>query len=316
MGVKMKYYIGVDGGGTKTQFALFDENKNLLSSVYTSGSNHENLEGSFVEAADIIVEGITKLLEENNLQYSDIEHTLMGLAGIDHPYQHEAMVEELTDRGYDRFSIYNDGFIVTKAGTTKKAAIGYNCGTGTCCNSIDSRGNMLQIGGFGELSGDAGNGSWVAIRAFKLVYDEICLVKHKSLITKLFSEKFSVAPERDEFLATIAMLMGLKQDEYTRGLIDIFFEAAAAGDEVVLESVEEMADRGADFISAQTKLQQFDDDEVDVVLSGSIHTKLPSDMYIERLMEKARAKSTKKLNFIKLSVPPVTGCINWMLEDK
>ena len=24
----MKYYIGVDGGGTKTAFALFDENKN------------------------------------------------------------------------------------------------------------------------------------------------------------------------------------------------------------------------------------------------------------------------------------------------
>ena len=44
MGVKMKYYIGIDGGGTKTQYALFDENKNLISSVFTGGSNHENLE--------------------------------------------------------------------------------------------------------------------------------------------------------------------------------------------------------------------------------------------------------------------------------
>ena len=25
----MKYYIGVDGGGTKTAFALFDENKKM-----------------------------------------------------------------------------------------------------------------------------------------------------------------------------------------------------------------------------------------------------------------------------------------------
>ena len=50
----MKYYIGIDGGGTKTQYALFDENKNLISSVFTGGSNHENLEGSFSEAADII----------------------------------------------------------------------------------------------------------------------------------------------------------------------------------------------------------------------------------------------------------------------
>ena len=26
----MKYYIGVDGGGTKTAFALFNENKEML----------------------------------------------------------------------------------------------------------------------------------------------------------------------------------------------------------------------------------------------------------------------------------------------
>ena len=26
-----KYYIGVDGGGTKTQYALFDDRKNMLS---------------------------------------------------------------------------------------------------------------------------------------------------------------------------------------------------------------------------------------------------------------------------------------------
>ena len=50
----MKYYIGVDGGGTKTAFALFDENKNMLSLVEGKGSNHENLEGSFSEAADIL----------------------------------------------------------------------------------------------------------------------------------------------------------------------------------------------------------------------------------------------------------------------
>ena len=47
----MKYFIGVDGGGTKTQYALFDENKNMLSTVKTDGSNHENLEGAIPEAA-------------------------------------------------------------------------------------------------------------------------------------------------------------------------------------------------------------------------------------------------------------------------
>ena len=55
----MKYYAGVDGGGTKTAYALFDENKNILAETRSPGSNHENLEGSFEEAADILIAGLT-----------------------------------------------------------------------------------------------------------------------------------------------------------------------------------------------------------------------------------------------------------------
>ena len=50
----MKYYIGVDGGGTKTAYALFDENKNVIAEHEGPASNHENMEGSFPEAAGII----------------------------------------------------------------------------------------------------------------------------------------------------------------------------------------------------------------------------------------------------------------------
>ena len=46
----MSYYIGVDGGGTKTAFALFDENKNIVAQNETEGSNHENLEGAIPQA--------------------------------------------------------------------------------------------------------------------------------------------------------------------------------------------------------------------------------------------------------------------------
>ena len=67
----MSFYIGIDGGGTKTAYALFDENKNMLSMVKTKGSNHENLEGSFDEATDIIMEGVNNLLKENNLTDDD-----------------------------------------------------------------------------------------------------------------------------------------------------------------------------------------------------------------------------------------------------
>lgn len=312
----MRYYIGVDGGGTKTQYALFNEKKEMLSSVKTDGSNHENLEGAIPEAAGIIMSGINKLLEENSLKQEDITHILMALAGIDHQFQCDAMTEELKKLGLNvPFSIYNDGFIVVKAGTTGKAGIGYNCGTGTCCNSVDSRGNLLQVGGFGQLSGDVGGGHWIARQTYNIMYNDICLKHKKSSCTKAIVEKFNITPDRDGVLSLIPA-MEEEGDEIVRDMIDVFFDALNSGDEAALEVADLMAEKGAQFIVAHIKNQQFDDDEIEVVLSGSIHTKLPSGIYIEKMIKRTEELSGRKCRFIKLKEAPVTGCINWMLENE
>lgn len=311
----MKYYIGVDGGGTKTALVLFDENKNVLATAEGTGSNHETLQGSFEEAANVIMDGIKELCEKQGITIDDIDAVLMGLAGIDHEFQLEAISDEFDDLGLKNYSIYNDGFIVIKAGVGKGAGIGYNCGTGTCCNSIDSNGDMLQIGGFSELSGDVGNGHYIAIEAFRIAYDDICLKKRKSLVTEYFAKETGVK-DRDTLLASIIKIQGLESEKYIRLLIDAFFYAANNGDEAALEVIEIMAQRGADFISGHINNMVFNEDTVNVVLSGSIHTKLPSDIYIDRMKEILASSGKHKFNFTKLSVKPVMGCINWILEKE
>ncbi len=311
----MKYYIGVDGGGTKTAFALFDENKNIVEQYETEGSNHENMEGSFPQAAGIIAGGVKGLLEKAGIALDDVAGILMGLAGIDHPYQHDAMVEELDKLGITGCRIYNDGFIVIKAGVGAGCGIGYNCGTGTCCNSLDSDGNMLQIGGFDVLSGDKGNGHWVGSQAFRIMYDEICLGKGKSMITELMNEKAGIC-DRATLLDSIAVLESEDEGEaFLRKLIVSFFEAANNDDEAALLVIEEMAQRGADYICGHVKAMNFDCDVINVVLSGSIHTKLPSQKYTDRMAELVSERTGRKFNFIKLQCAPVTGCVNWLLED-
>lgn len=311
----MSYYIGVDGGGTKTAYALFDENKNMLSMVKTVGSNHENLEGSFDEATDIIMEGINDLLKENNLTVDDIDGILMGLAGIDHQFQHDATAKLLSEKGLKNFRIYNDGFIVTKAGSPDGTGIGYNCGTGTCCNSIDSDGKMLQVAGFGVISGDTGNGYWIAQETFASIYKEICLKAHKTLMTEIFCKKVNINPTAEELLPCITKFESEEAEQYCIYLTDTFFEAANKGDKAALEITEKMAEAGSDCICAHLKMQNFKEETVNVVLSGSMNVKMPNEIYINLLKEKCAAKSGRKLNFIKLTAPPVTGCINWLLEN-
>ena len=311
----MKYYLGVDGGGTKTAFALFDENKAMIASYKGPASNHENMEGSFDEAADVLKAGVDELLRQAGVPYSALGGVLMGLAGIDHPYQHDAMMAALEARGITGARVYNDGFIVIKAGIGAGAGIGYNCGTGTVCNAIDSDGELRQVGGLAELSGDKGNGHWIAAEVFRVLYDDIVLDARRSLVRTLLEEK--EGPQTTETLmARIAALETPDGEEQIRLMIDLFFAAVARGDMAALEIQEAMAERGADYIAALAKQLRFDMDEIPVVLSGSIHVKLPADAYLARLQELTAAKAGRKFRFIKLQNAPVTGCVNWLLESE
>lgn len=311
----MKYYIGVDGGGTKTAFALFDENKKMLETVTGPGSNHENLEDSFNAASDIIMNGLNDLCRKAGIELSKISFTLMGLAGIDHPYQYDIMCQMLRDKGLENFEVYNDGFIVVKAGSETGVAIGYNCGTGVCCNGIDVDGNRMMLAGLGDFSGDISGGGNIVVKAFELVYNELFLGLEKTLITDMIMKEYGFT-RREELLGLIEKIEGENGDDYIRTFVSAFFEAAKLGDKPALEYCERMAERGARLIAALSKeLNYGSGKEVEVVLSGSINVKLDNKAYLDMLLEKAEKYSGKKLKFIKLTQPPVTGCINWIMQD-
>ena len=310
----MKYYIGVDGGGTKTAFALFDENKNMLETVTGAGSNHENLDTSFDGASDIIMAGLNALCEKAGIALADVSFTLMGLAGIDHEYQYDIMCDMLRKKGLANFEVFNDGFIVVKAGASGKSAIGYNCGTGVCCNGIGIDGKRLQLAGLGDFSGDISGGGNIVVEAFRLVYNELFLGLEKTLITDMVKNEYGFKT-REEVLGLIEKIEGEDGGDYIRTMVGFFFEAVKQGDKPATEYCDRMATRGAQLIAALASQMNFGGDEVEVVLSGSINVKLDNKYYLDSLLSKAESLSGKKLKFIKLEVMPVTGCINWIMQD-
>jgi len=310
----MAFYIGVDGGGTKTAYALFNEREDLLALREGPGTNHENLEGTFDEAAARLWEGVQGLLNETGKELHEIDFTLMGLAGLDHPFQYDALMERFYARRLERLEIFNDGFIVVKAGSRSGAAIGLNLGTGTCCNAIDRQGRRRQLAGFGLFSDDVGHGPWIAAQAFRLIYDEWVLGLESTGLTHLAKEAFSLQSQED----LLALLQDMPEgggSAAMRTFIRLFFEAANRGDPPVMRLIEKMAARGAQLINAHLGTLDFPEEGAEVVLSGSIHTKLPSGVYVERLKEKAGALSGRRLEFMILDRPPVTGCIKWILQE-
>jgi len=307
----MPFYIGVDGGGTKTTYALFNEKEELLALREGPGTNHENLEGSFDEATARLWEGVQGLLNATGKHLSEIGFTLMGLAGVDHPFQYDALMERLRAHGMERLEIFNDGFLVVKAGSHSGAAIGLNLGTGTCCNAIDRQGRRVQLGGLGEFSGDIGNGQWIAQQAFRLIYDDWVLGIEYTWLTQPAIVAFELAIPEGLLELLQEITEGGGRDVF-KTLIRLFFEAANQGDPPVLRLIDQMATRGAQLIAAHLRELDFPEEGAEVVLSGSIHTKLPNGVYVDLLKQKAETLSGRRLEFIVLEQPPVMGCIKWI----
>ncbi len=119
--------------------------------------------------------------------------------------------------------------------------------------AIDSKGNMLQLGGLSECTGDMGNGNWIAQTAFRLIYDEVYLGLEPTLITKMYYDAFGIT-SREEFVGTVAKLetgggSALYQDSYR-----LVLQGGGYGRcPLALAKTDEMAKRGAQFIAALAK---------------------------------------------------------------
>ena len=87
-----KYVIGVDGGNTKTDYLLFDIEGNFIDGLRSGTCSHESPKiGGFEGAHLVMKENIELLLKQNNLSIKDIASGAFGLAGVDSPFQKEAL---------------------------------------------------------------------------------------------------------------------------------------------------------------------------------------------------------------------------------
>lgn len=72
----MKYYIGIDGGGTKTEFLLADENHKILSRTLRGSASYMQIgEGGLI---DLLDEGIENLIRPLQIAKNDEFHTCLG----------------------------------------------------------------------------------------------------------------------------------------------------------------------------------------------------------------------------------------------
>lgn len=309
-----KYVIGVDGGGTKTHYALSDSNGKLMSFIQGGPGNHEVYPDGYKGVSKEIKGSIYKLLQQSRLKPKDIDYSIFGLAGVDTKRQQKELSKIICETGIRNFKVFNDAFLGIKAGSDKGYGVCSINGTGTCCVGIDKNGDWLQIGGTGWSFGDEAGGGYIGDVVIRKVYDSIYRCGQQTIMKEMLFEKLGIDEESDFVDAVYEKVYSNKIK--IADLSKIAFYTANEGDEVALEllrhSGREMA---KSVIGVIRRLNFYYEEEIDIVIAGSVNLKGENPALIRMFKQEVCYGVKNKVRFIALQVPPVAGAVLWATEE-
>lgn len=303
--------IGVDGGGTKTDYALFDINGKLLLMRRAGASNHEGLPDGFNDMKKEIIGNISEMLSKCSLSVKDVKAAFFGLAGIDVPSQKAIAEGMISEFGISNFKVMNDSFLGIKAGSPTGFGICSINGTGTTAGGIDPEGNWLQVGGTGLFFGDEAGGGHIAGMAIRAVYDSMCRFGPDTILKAQFSRFFDTSCPM-KYTESV-------YDRYYSGSVDvkeiltILFDAAINGDCAASAVLERSGRQMGRSVAGCINGLKFPD-AVNVVIAGSVSLKCPAPVLLESFKDEIKKHTGKICNFIPLKYPPVAGAVGWARE--
>src|SRR5258706_9536612 len=155
------YYLGVDGGASKTAALVSDENGESLGEGLAGPSNH--LRVGIETASRNVERAVNKALVAADVTSREIVWAYCGIAGADHPAHRQEVVDSLSiffPRG--NFTVDNDARIALTGAVGYGGGVVVIAGTGSVAFGRNETGQEARAGGWGPIVGDEGSGFGIA----------------------------------------------------------------------------------------------------------------------------------------------------------
>lgn len=150
------YFLGVDGGTTKTVAVVADADGRVLGACRRGNSNYTGTDVEIPMA--VVIEAVEGALAQAGLRGSDVVSGAFCLAGADWPEDHTRRQAVLERAGIcGRVSVKNDCFGGLRAGTERPYGVVVAAGTGINAGAIAPDGREWAYGYY--VYADGGGGS-------------------------------------------------------------------------------------------------------------------------------------------------------------
>lgn len=168
----MSFYLGIDGGGTKTRCALGNETTVLASSM-SGGSNVVRMGES--KAREALHSAVRQACASARINPDQIRKICVGAAGAARPEIAGKIRDILTELTPAALEVVGDMIIALEAAFGTGPGVIAIAGTGSIVWGRDVTGRTARAGGWGFAISDEGSGHWIGRRAISdvlQVHDE------------------------------------------------------------------------------------------------------------------------------------------------
>ena len=217
----MSFYLGIDGGGTKTRCALGDETA-LLATSAAAGSNVIRL--GEARARESLHAAVREACIAAGISPSQLDRVCIGAAGAAREDAAASICKILGELTPAPVQVVGDMVIALEAAFGAGPGVIAIAGTGSIVYGRDADGNLARAGGWGFAISDEGSGQWIgraAVSAILRAHD----AGQTTLLTSMVLKEWGLK-SLDDLVHTAN---ATPPPEFPR-LFPIVLQAAEAGD--------------------------------------------------------------------------------------
>ncbi len=162
----MPYYLGIDGGGTKTTCAVGDAS-HLLAIATTGPSNIVRVGES--QARQSLQKSVRQACAAAGIAPAQVSHTCVGGSGAARPELAEIIRRFLAEILSTPIDVVGDMQIALEAAFDAGPGVIVIAGTGSIAYGRNGQGTTIRAGGWGFAIGDEGSAHWIGRAAVSAV---------------------------------------------------------------------------------------------------------------------------------------------------
>jgi len=188
----VELFLGVDGGGTKTSFAVADRSGNIKGAHTGTGSSYKQL--GVDKAVNVLYENAIICLDKAGVGLSDLSGVCFGLPCYGENAQGDsALSSALKERFPKTPAVFvNDAEIGWAGSFAMQPGVSIAVGTGSIAFGKDSSGKSARCGGWHEFFSDEGSCYWLGRRTMELFTKQADGRARKNHLYRIIREAFSL----------------------------------------------------------------------------------------------------------------------------